>query len=155
MKAIHGGKARNDKIDSEKIARLLKGVMFPCVYAYPRDMRSTRDLMRRRIKLARDRGELMAHIHNTLSQYNLLAHPKNLRYDLDREPMRHAFPDPSAQRSVDLDLDRIAFYDEQLSKLEWYLKRSAKSFDANTIIRLKSVHGIGDILSLVLTVRYP
>jgi len=150
MKAIHGGKAKNDRIDSEKIARLLKGGMFPYAYVYPREMRSTRDLMRRRIKLARDRGELMAHIHNTLSQYNLPAHPKNLRYDLHREPMRHAFPDPSAQRSVDLDLDRIAFYDEQLSKLEWYLKRSAKSFDANTIIRLKSVHGIGDILSLVL-----
>lgn len=29
MKAIHGGKAKNDKIDSEKIARLLKGVCFP------------------------------------------------------------------------------------------------------------------------------
>ena len=26
MKAIHGGKARNDRIDSEKIARILKGV---------------------------------------------------------------------------------------------------------------------------------
>ena len=56
----------------------------------------------------------------------------------------------SAQRRVDLDLDRIAFYYEQPSKLEWYLKHSAKSFDANTIIRLKSVHGIGDILSLVI-----
>ena len=29
MKAIHGGKAKNDKIDSEKIARLLKASMFP------------------------------------------------------------------------------------------------------------------------------
>ena len=28
MKAIHGGKAKNDKIDSEKIARMLKGGMF-------------------------------------------------------------------------------------------------------------------------------
>ncbi len=32
MKAIHGGKAKNDKIASEKIARLLKGGMSP--YAY-------------------------------------------------------------------------------------------------------------------------
>ena len=36
MKAIHGGKAKNDKIDSEKIARLLKGGRFPCAYVYPR-----------------------------------------------------------------------------------------------------------------------
>lgn len=29
MKTIHGGKTRNDKIDSEKIARLLRGGMLP------------------------------------------------------------------------------------------------------------------------------
>jgi len=150
MKAIHGGKAKNDRIDSEKIARLLKGGMFPYAYVYPRDMRGSRDLMRRRIKLARERGELMGHIKNTLSQYNLPAHPKNLRYDKHRDPMRTAFPDPSVQRSIDLDLARIEFYDGQLSKLEWYLKRTAKLVDPKTVIRLKSVHGIGDILSLVI-----
>jgi len=29
MKAIHGGKAKNDKIDSQKIAALLRGSMPP------------------------------------------------------------------------------------------------------------------------------
>ena len=34
-------------------------------------------------------------------------------------------PDASVQRSIDLDLDldRIDFYDEQLGNLEWYLKK--------------------------------
>ncbi len=32
MRAIHGGKAKNDKIDSEKIARLLRGGMLPQAY---------------------------------------------------------------------------------------------------------------------------
>lgn len=68
MKAIHGGKAKNDKLDSEKIARLLKGGMFPCAYVYPRQWRGTRGLMRRRMRLMRQRAELIAHIHNTLSQ---------------------------------------------------------------------------------------
>ena len=104
MKAIHGGKAKNDRIDSEKIARILKGGMFPYAYVYPCGMRSHRDLMRRQIKLTRERGELMSHIKNTLSQYNLPAHPKNLRYAKHREPLRTAFPDPSVQRSIDLDL---------------------------------------------------
>ena len=35
MKAIHGGKAKNDKIDSYKIASLLKGGNFPLAYNYP------------------------------------------------------------------------------------------------------------------------
>ncbi len=35
MKAIHGGKAKNDKIDSQKIAGLLRGGLLPQAYAYP------------------------------------------------------------------------------------------------------------------------
>jgi hypothetical protein len=48
MKAIHGGKAKNDKVDSHKIAGLLRGGMFPQAYVYPSEMRATRDLLRRR-----------------------------------------------------------------------------------------------------------
>jgi hypothetical protein len=49
MKAIHGGKSKNDKIDSKKIASLLRGGTLPVAYAYPRAMRSTRDLLRAEI----------------------------------------------------------------------------------------------------------
>jgi len=38
MKAIHGGKTKTDRIDSEKIARLLRGGMFPLAYVYPQKM---------------------------------------------------------------------------------------------------------------------
>ncbi|MCD4701776.1 MAG: transposase, partial [Candidatus Aegiribacteria sp.] len=44
MKAIHGGKAKNDKIDSRKIAVLLRGGMFPMAYDYQVKTRATRDL---------------------------------------------------------------------------------------------------------------
>jgi hypothetical protein len=53
MKAIHGGKAKNDKIDSHKIASLLRGGLLPQAYVYPAAMRSTRDLIRRRLPCAR------------------------------------------------------------------------------------------------------
>ena len=48
MKAIHGAKAKNDDIDSHKTAVLLRGGAFLLAYVYPRDMRATRDLLRRR-----------------------------------------------------------------------------------------------------------
>ena len=41
MKAVHGGKAKNDKIDSHKIAVLLRGGSFPLAYVYPPEMRAT------------------------------------------------------------------------------------------------------------------
>ena len=69
MKAIHGGKSKSDKIDSQKIALLLRGGMLPQAYVYPPAMRATRDLLRRRTRLVRTRGEALAHIANTLSQY--------------------------------------------------------------------------------------
>jgi len=71
MKAIHGGKTKNDKIDSEKIAMLLRGGMFPQAYAYPKEMRGTRDLLRRRMRLMRIRAEALGHLQITNWQYNL------------------------------------------------------------------------------------
>ena len=68
MKAIHGGKAKNDKSDAQKIAVLLRGGLLPQAYVYPAEMRATRDLLRRRMHLARTRGELLAHVQHTNSQ---------------------------------------------------------------------------------------
>ena len=42
MKAIHGGKAKNDRLDAQKIAGLLKGEFFPMAHVYPKDMRESR-----------------------------------------------------------------------------------------------------------------
>lgn len=149
MKAIHGGKAKNDKIDSEKISRLIKAGMFPKAYVYPRKMRGTRDLMRRRMKLMHDRAEKFSHVQNTLTQYNLPPNVSDLKVTKYHERLRDIFPDPCVQRSVDLDLTRIAFYNEELSKLEYYLKKTARQVDPQSIAILQSVHGIGNILSLV------
>jgi transposase len=68
MKAIHGGKAKNDRIDSQKIAVLLRGGMISVAYVYPPQMRSTRDLLRRRTYLVRKRAELLAHVQHTYGE---------------------------------------------------------------------------------------
>jgi transposase len=71
MKAVHGGKAKNDRIDSEKIARLLQGGLLPMAYVYPRKQRSLRDLLRRRTRFVRQRAELASHIQCLNQQENL------------------------------------------------------------------------------------
>ena len=124
MKAIHGGKTKNDKIDSYKIARLLRGGNFPLAYEYPREMRSTRDLLRRRTRLVRYAGELKAHVKNTASQYNLPdLNRLNLRYENNREQVRELFADGMVQASVDLDLDLVTYFDKELAKVELKLKK--------------------------------
>src|ERR671929_905488 len=91
MKAIHGGKAKNDKIDAQKIAALLRGGMIPQAYAYPAEMRSTRDLLRRRMQLMRQRAQLLAHIQMTNQQYNLPEIGKRISYRNNREGVAERF----------------------------------------------------------------
>jgi hypothetical protein len=84
MKAIHGGKAKHDQIDSQKMTALLRGGMLPQAYVYPAEMRATRDLLRRRTHLMRQRAELLAHVQHTNSQYNLPDIGKKIAYQANR-----------------------------------------------------------------------
>jgi len=62
VKAIHGAKAKNDRLDANKIARLLRGGNFPLAYVYPQGTRETRDLLRRRTYLVRRRAAPFTHL---------------------------------------------------------------------------------------------
>lgn len=150
MKAIHGGKAKNDKIDSHKIAVLLRGGMLPQAYVYPAGMRSTRDLIRRRLHLVRKRGQLLAHIQNTRAQYNLPAFGRKLAYKANRAGVVEHFADPSVQKSIEVDLALIDHYDALVTDLELTIVREAKRHDADAFHRLRSVPGIGKVLALTI-----
>ena len=150
MKAIHGGKAKNDKIDSQKIAALLRGGMLPEAYVYPAEMRATRDLLRRRTHLMRKRAELLAHVQNTNSQYNLPEIGKKITYKANRDGVAERFEDVAVQKTIEVDLVLITYYDDLLKDLELYILKTAKQHDANTLYLLQTIPGIGKILSLVL-----
>ena len=114
-------------------------------------MRATRDLLRRRSRLVRYSGELKAHVKNTASQYNLPdLNRLNLRYENNREQVRELFPDDMVQASVDLDLDLVTFFDKELAKIEWKLKKHAQNFNSKEFNLLKTFPGIGDILALTI-----
>ena len=150
MKAIHGGKAKNDKLDSFKIASLLRGGLLPQAYVYPAAMRATRDLIRRRLHLVRKRGQLLAHIQNTRAQYNLPAFGRRLAYPANRDGVREHFADPSVRKSIDVDLTLGAQYDTLITDLELTIVSEAKRHDADAFHRLRSVPGIGKVLALTI-----
>jgi transposase len=150
MKAIHGGKAKNDRIDAHKIAVLLRGGMIPTAYVYPPQMRATRDLLRRRMHLVRRRAELLAHIQNTNSQYNLPAPGKKIAYKANREGLAERFEEPSVRKTIEVDLLLIGHLDKLIRDVELHILREARDHDIQTLHRLRSVPGIGEILSLVI-----
>src|SRR5919109_406940 len=132
-KAIHGGKAKNDKIDAQKIAVLLRGGMLPQAYVYPAAMRATRDLLRRRTHLMRKRAELLAHIQNTNNQYNLPVIGKKIASKANRDGVAERFPDPAVQKSIEVDLALIGHYDHLLRDVELSVLKTAKRHNANTL----------------------
>ncbi len=150
MKAIHGAKVKNDRVDSRKIAGLLRGGMFPMAYVYPAGMRATRDLLRRRNVLMRRRAELLAHIQNTNSQYNLEPFGKKIAYKVHRDGVAERFAIAEVRKSIELDLELIDHHDKLLEDLKRHILRSARYHDPNALHLLRTIHGVGPILGLVL-----
>ena len=150
MKAIHGGKTKTDKIDSQKIALMLRGGMLPQAYVYPPAMRATRDLLRRRTRLVRLRGEALSHIKNTITQYNLPQLEKRLTSAANRVGVAEKFSDPSVRQSMAADLSLIDHLDQQISQVELHLVRHAKVDDPQTYARLQTIPGVGKILGLLM-----
>jgi hypothetical protein len=113
-------------------------------------MRATRDLLRRRMHLAHKRGKLLAHSQNTNSQYNLPAIGKKIAYKANRDGVAERFADAAVQKSIEVDLALIGYYDGLLRDVELTIVKTAKHHDANTLYLLQTAPGIGKILSLVL-----
>lgn len=150
MRAIHGGKAKNDRIDSYKIAVLLRGGSFPLAYVYPKSLRATRDLLRRRNHLVRKKSELFAHIQNTATQYNLPDPLGRIAKPSERGDLLQKFPDPVVRRMVEVDLLTIEHYEQLLGTLEWELERLTNRQAPIELALLKSINGVGRILGMVM-----
>jgi transposase len=150
MKAIHGGKSKNDKIDSRKIAGLLRGGLIPQAYVYPRKMRATRDLMRRRNHFMRKRAELFTHTQNTASQYNLPDQLGRIAKPRNRTGMVEKFSHPCVQMSIKSNKIMMECYDNVLAEIERDIVKSAIMHDPVSYALIKSIPGVGKILALNL-----
>jgi transposase len=60
------------------------------------------------------------------------------------------FPEPAVQKSIEVDLALIDHYDYLLRDVELCLLKTTKQHDGNTLYLLRTIPGIGEILSLVL-----
>ena len=149
MKAIPGGKATNDTIDSQQIAALLRGGMLPQASVYPAARRATRALLRRRRHLARTRAELLAHVQHTTSRYHLPALGQKLASKAHRDGVAARCADPAVHKSIEGERARISDDDERLRDGDLTSLKTAQHHDANTLYLLHTVPGIGTILRLV------
>lgn len=150
MGAIHGGKVKNDKIDSLKIAKLVKGDTFPLAYVYPPEWRPLRDLLRRRHYLLHIRSEILTHIRIVNYQFNLPALGSDLSRAGQRVQLAEHFTDPVVRKNIEVNIQMLDILGKEIHDIELYILRHIQGLDRRLFFRLKTVVGIGDIIALTL-----
>jgi transposase len=95
------------------------------------------------------RSELLSHIQNTKSQYNLPDFEKSIARKRNRKGIIEIFPDDSVQKSIEINLNMLGHYESLLNEVELYLTRHAKEHDPNNLYLLLTIPGVGKILALV------
>jgi transposase len=149
MRAMHGGTAKHDRIDSHKSAALRRGGLMPQADVYPRRRRATRELWRRRKQRMPQRAEWSAHLQQTASQEHLrealgrIAKPQNRRGLIARvDPagvQQHRAVDPAL-----LDGDEPRLADVERSR-----EQPAPGHEPVSRALLRPIPGVGTSLALV------
>lgn len=151
MKAIHGGKKKNDRVDAKTITNLLRCNLFPLAYAYPREMRGTRDLLRRRHRYTALRAGNYSHIQNTFSQEGILdVESAEVKRKSTRGNLSDKLEHPDVGLSIDCDLTLIGTLDQIIAKMEKQVFEQAKHHDPKALALLMSMPGVGKILALTI-----
>jgi transposase len=150
MKWIHGAKAKNDRIDSEKIARITIGGNLPMAYAHPKELRATRDLLRRRSRMVSMRSGMMSHIKTLNAQANMPSLGNATKSRDKRAAIASLFDDPDMAMSAEVDAVTAEFYDSVIIQIERHVERRTKEHHPKELALLMTIPGVGRILALTI-----
>jgi transposase len=152
LRAIHGAKNKNDRIDSEKLAHLLRTNLIPPAYVYPADKRPLRALLRQRTYFVWQRADLLARL-----QSHQLAHNRPTLTGATRQnrapwvnQLQTTEPDPVYQFALQNQLALVGHFDDQIRALETQLNQLTKKVAARDYALLQTVPGIGQHLGATL-----
>lgn len=149
LQALHGGTAKNDTIDAQKIAVFLRGGLRPPADVSPAAMRAPRDRLRRRTPLGRKRAEVLAPLHTTNRQYTLPAIGKQSASKAPRAGGPARFPAPAVPQRLAGALALIGHDDPWLRDVERSSRTTATPHPAQPLSLRRTVPGIGDMRRVV------
>ncbi len=151
LKAIHGGKNKNDRIDSEKLAHLLRSNLIPPGYAYPAAKRPVRALIRQRTSYVWQRVELLQRI--STSQLARNQQPVS-KFSNNRTKWLAALlevtGDPRERFALEQDVQLVVHYDNAIKTLEKELLTLTRRNEPRDFALLRTIPGIGKTLGLTL-----
>jgi transposase len=151
LKHIHGGKNKNDKIDSQKLAHLLRTNLIPQSYVYPKERRPMRGLLRQRMSYVWERATLLGHLQMNQQSEGLDPVSKGgHNRDVWEERILSQYTDPLHRLAVKCDMELIRSYDRRIEIMDQRLAELARRVHGRDFALIKTVPGIGRVLSLTL-----
>ena len=151
LKAIHGGKNKNDRIDSEKLTHLLRSNLIPPSYVYPADKRPIRALFRQRMTYVWQRTELLQRMAALqMSEGNSLVGHKNCTRNKWLEELLEIYENEYHRFSIQTEVQLIVAYDDAIKELEKKLITVTRDKMPLEFTLVRTVPGIGKALGLTI-----
>jgi transposase len=151
-KAIAAARLKNDRVDAERLGRLLRGDLLPTVWIPPAPLREARELIRHRIQLVWLRGVIRNRLQAMLARRNL--QPTSGKSWLTQRGQRELQRLPLAETPSRIREDCGALLptlDAQIRRLDAELV-TRWGADAR-VQRLTTIPGIGPFIAIVLVLE--
>lgn len=151
-KAIAAARLKNDRVDAQRLALLLRGNLLPTVWIPPAALREARELIRHRVSLVWLRGEIRNRLLALLARRNLqpTAAKRWLTqrglHELQTLPLA---PIPTTIRADCLTL--LPLLDEQIRRLDAELQQ--RWGQDPRVQRLRTIPGIGPFIAILLVLE--
>jgi transposase len=151
MKAIHGDKQKNDKLDARKIADLLRAGLLPYAHACSAEQRSVRDLLRQRLRLVRMRSTLFIRTRMIFYQAGDIDTAGGaLKNKTQRDKTVDRLSDHFTRTVCRTNMSLATTIDEHIRHIEKEVYRHAQEHHCHDLAILQTVPGIGPIIGLTV-----
>jgi len=148
VKAIASAKLKNDRVDSETLAQLLRCDLLPESWKADRETQARRQQVRLRATLVRHRTRLKNQVHAVLHQQGLRSPLTDLFGKRGRQWLSAVKLPAAARESVSVCLRLLDSYTEEIQKQNLQLSEKAK--DDKRVQWLMTIPGIGECSAMML-----
>ena len=148
VKAIASAKLKNDRVDSQTLAHLLRCDLLPESWKADRETQARRQQVRLRTTLVRQRTRLKNQVHAVLHQQGLHSPVTDLFGRRGRLWLQGVKLAAQARESVNACLRMIDAYGEEIERQNLQLREKAKNDER--VLWLTSIPGIGEVSAMML-----
>jgi transposase len=140
LKAIAYAKVKTDQVDAHTLAQLLRMHYIPEAFIYPRELRPTRDLLRRRHRLVNLRACMYRDLQVQFMKHNVVI-GRNTIKQIDGRHLRPVLPHTHDRRGALALFHLIDVLDIEIAELEKQVRASV--YHHRPVVLPKTIPGVG------------